>query len=120
MTSYQEFRPWGYFVVMNQSLQMSDCKMKRIVVYPKKRLSLQSHQFRNEHWIVLQGKGKAIVGSTEMKLSPGSYVYVPVLTRHRLINDQDHENLEVIEIQTGMSFEEDDIIRYEDDYGRGK
>lgn len=108
-------RPWGYFIVIGD---FPDCKIKRLVVYPGKRLSLQSHQHRKEDWITLHGSGEAVVGKETLKLEKGTRIEIPIQTIHRLINCHPSENLEVIEIQTGSYFGEDDIVRYHDDFGR--
>jgi mannose-1-phosphate guanylyltransferase/mannose-6-phosphate isomerase len=108
-----ENRPWGFFC----SLYKDNCHIKKIIVYPHKRLSLQSHQFRNEHWIVISGNGKAQIDDIIQDIQEGDSIYIKKTQKHRLINDS-KENLEIIEIQTGNYFGEDDIIRYEDDFHR--
>lgn len=95
-----------------------DCKIKRLVVFPQKRLSLQSHEHRDELWLVVRGKGKAQLDEELVSLEPGSLVRITKTQKHRLINDQEEGNLEIIEIQTGSYFGEDDIVRYEDDFNR--
>ena len=95
-----------------------DCKIKRLVVFPQKRLSLQSHEHRDELWLVIRGKGKAQLDEELVPLQPGSLVRITKTQKHRLINDQEEGNLEIIEIQTGSYFGEDDIVRYEDDFNR--
>lgn len=110
-----DYRPWGFYEVI---LDGESCKIKKITVYPNKRLSLQSHRFRSEHWICLAGSGKAQINDDYIPLTPNSHVYVPCETKHRMINDDKTENLIIIEMQTGEYFGEDDIVRYEDDYGR--
>lgn len=110
----EDHRPWGYYVVLSD---LDDHKVKRIVVYPGKRLSLQSHRRRSEHWLIVSGHGTVTLDSQEVKLGPGESVDIPVGTRHRISN---HTDLPVVfvEIQTGDYFGEDDIERYEDDFGR--
>jgi mannose-6-phosphate isomerase len=107
-------RPWGYYEVLSDA---TDHKVKRIVVEPEGRLSLQRHKSRNEHWFVVTGNGRAVVESREFPLSAGSVVDIPALARHRAENSST-ENLVIIEVQTGKYFGEDDIERFEDDYGR--
>ena len=114
MTSKNETRPWGEFHVLYDG---DDCKIKRIIVSPHKRLSLQSHSFRSEDWLVLHGNGKAQLGSIVSPIKTGNSIHIPVNTKHRLINDTD-EVLHIIEIQTGSYFGEDDIERFEDDFDR--
>ena len=110
----KESRPWGEFHVIYDE----DCKIKRLVVFPQKRLSLQSHEHRDELWLVVRGKGKAQLDERLVPLEPGSLVRITKTQKHRLINDQVEGNLEIIEIQTGSYFGEDDIVRYEDDFNR--
>lgn len=107
-------RPWGYYEIIKD---FDNCKMKRITVYPHRRLSLQSHNMRSEHWICLSGSGQAQINSQLIELKHNTHVFIDVKDQHRLINNGE-DNLVMIEIQTGTYFGEDDIIRYEDDYGR--
>jgi mannose-1-phosphate guanylyltransferase len=109
-----DYRPWGYYEVLNDE---QNFKSKRITVFPYKRLSLQSHQFRAEHWICLEGNGKAEINDIIYELIPNKQVFINFGDKHRMINDG-NSNLVIIEIQTGTYFGEDDIIRYQDDYGR--
>lgn len=94
-----------------------DAKVKRIVVYPGKRLSLQRHRQRSEHWFILQGQGVVTLGDSTLHLRPGNSVDIPQGSLHRVENAGD-ENLVFIEVQTGAYLGEDDIERVEDDYGR--
>lgn len=110
----QELRPWGEYYVLYDD----DCKIKRLIVLPMKKLSLQSHMFRKEHWLVVKGKGKAQIDNVIQEIHTGSVIIIEKNQKHRLINDQEDCTLEIIEIQTGTYFGEDDIIRYEDDYNR--
>lgn len=110
-----EKRPWGEFHILGD---YEDCKIKRLIVFPFHRLSLQSHQHRQEEWIVVQGTGSAIVGNEIIELYPHKHITIPKTVKHRLINDHLSQNLELIEIQVGEYFGEDDITRYEDDYHR--
>lgn len=110
----EDHRPWGYYVVLSD---LDDHKVKRIVVYPGKRLSLQSHRRRSEHWLIVSGHGTVTLDSKEVKLGPGDSVDIPVGTRHRISNYTDMPVV-FVEIQTGDYFGEDDIERYEDDFGR--
>ena len=114
LPQYIETRPWGEFHILFDG----DCKIKRLVVLPQKRLSLQSHQHRQEFWVVLQGYGKAQLEDDFIPLSPNVCLTILKDQKHRLINDHVTETLELIEIQTGTYFGEDDIIRYEDDFAR--
>jgi mannose-1-phosphate guanylyltransferase/mannose-6-phosphate isomerase len=109
------FRPWGSYRVIESSELM---KVKEITVLPQQKLSLQCHNHRSEHWIVIKGKGIAQVDAKDIKLYPGLHVFISDKTPHRLINNTE-ENLILIEIQAGSYFGEDDVIRLEDMYGRG-
>ena len=114
-TITSETRPWGSFHVLFDG----DCKIKRLVVHPNKRLSLQSHEHRREVWLVIHGTGHAVVGDDVREIKEGSLVVIEKGQKHRLIHDGSNEqNLEIIEIQTGTYFGEDDIVRYEDDFDR--
>jgi mannose-6-phosphate isomerase len=106
--------PWGYYEVLSDA---SDHKVKRLIVEPQGRLSLQRHKLRNEHWVVIAGNGKAVIEGRDYPLSAGSVIDIPVLAKHRVQNSS-QENLIIIEVQTGEYFGEDDIERFEDDYGR--
>jgi mannose-1-phosphate guanylyltransferase/mannose-6-phosphate isomerase len=108
-----ETRPWGWYEVLFDGTY----KVKRIHVLPGKRLSLQSHRHRREHWIVVEGSGRAVRGDDVVELAPGDVIIIETGQKHRLINDSTG-GLEVVEIQTGTYFGEDDITRYEDDFGR--
>lgn len=107
-------RPWGHYVVLDDA---EDHKVKRIVVRSGKRLSLQVHQFRAEHWFVVAGTGVATVGADMVAVGAGDSLDIPVRTAHRIENAGD-EDLVFIEVQTGESFGEDDIVRLDDDFGR--
>jgi mannose-1-phosphate guanylyltransferase/mannose-6-phosphate isomerase len=110
------YRPWGYF----ESLEQTDSvQVKRLVVSPGARLSLQSHQYRSEHWVVIQGNALVRNGDNTFNLHPSESTFIPAQTIHQLTNEGE-ELLEIIEVQTGSYFGEDDIERFEDDYGRIK
>ena len=108
-------RPWGYYktTVLNDYFQS-----KIIIVYPGGQLSLQSHFHREEHWIVVHGNGLVQLDDSSIALVCGSSVFIPKGCRHRLTNTDEKENLIITEVQIGDYFGEDDIIRYEDKYGR--
>lgn len=110
-------RPWGWYKTIEGD-DHSGFKVKRIGVLPGKRLSLQSHNQRSEHWVVIKGLAKARVHDTEYVLHPNDYIYIPVKALHRMENISESEDLEFIETQVGNYLGEDDIIRYEDDFGR--
>lgn len=109
------FRPWGYYVNVYESEE--GFKIKTIVVYPGKRLSLQSHNHRSEHWVIVKGNARVQLGTDEYLLNKDDHIYIPVKTLHRIENVGMYM-LEFTETQIGNYLGEDDIIRYEDDYGR--
>ena len=109
-----EARPWGSWQVIDVE---DGYKIKRIHVTPGSRLSLQTHQHRSEHWIVVQGVATATVGDTTSHVTVGESVDVPLGIKHRLANNGEEE-LVIVEVQLGTYTGEDDICRLEDDYGR--
>ncbi len=109
-----ETRPWGTFTVLEEGPAY---KIKRIVVLPKHRLSLQMHHHRSEHWIVVSGTAKVTCGSEEKVITANQSTYVPPCTKHRLENPGVIP-LVLIEVQNGQYLGEDDIIRFSDDYAR--
>ena len=111
---YCEERPWGRFHVL---METPSCKVKRLEIEPGQRLSLQSHQHRQEHQLIIGGRARVTLGNEIRNLCVGDSVMIPVETRHRMENPG-MELLTIIEIQLGSYFGEDDIIRYEDDYNR--
>ncbi|BBB91667.1 MAG TPA: mannose-1-phosphate guanylyltransferase/mannose-6-phosphate isomerase [Methylomusa anaerophila] len=108
------YRPWGSYTVLGEG---PGYKMKKIVVNPGQQLSLQLHYHRSEHWIVIGGTAKATIGDNEQMVHENESVFVPQSTRHRLENPG-RISLEIIEVQNGSYLEEDDIVRFEDIYGR--
>lgn len=113
-THLKVYRPWGSYetLVLNERFQV-----KRIIVKPGAALSLQLHHHRAEHWVVVHGTAKVTVGDEEVILTEDQSSYIPLGTRHRLENPG-RIPLEIIEIQTGSYLGEDDIVRFEDTYGR--
>ena len=107
-------RPWGKYEVI---LESSGYKVKKIVVNSGGKLSLQSHEHRSEHWIIVFGVAKVTIGETVQMLDAGKSVYIPPGSKHRLENETS-ERMELIEVQLGTYLGEDDINRYEDIYGR--
>jgi mannose-6-phosphate isomerase len=110
----EDHRPWGYYQVISDE---PDLKVKKIYVYPGKRLSLQRHQRRSEHWYIIRGQAIVTLGSRDVHLESGNSIDIPQGSFHRIMN-AGKENLAFIEVQTGDYFGEDDIERVEDDYGR--
>ena len=93
------------------------CKVKKITVNSKKRLSLQYHNFRSEHWLVVAGKANVHLDNKELILNPGESIDVPQKSLHYIENKQDID-LIIIETQLGSYFGEDDIVRLDDPYSR--
>jgi mannose-1-phosphate guanylyltransferase len=114
-----EKRPWGtYRTVFEQEFAPGHhVKIKKIIVKPGKRLSLQYHKQRAEHWFCIQGRGTVTIGDNEIQLWPGGHVDIMPNEKHR-IECEGVTDLIFIEIQTGDYLGEDDIVRLEDDYGR--
>lgn len=110
----KEHRPWGSFEVL---LDEPNYKVKRIRVLPHQRLSLQSHNKRSEHWTVVEGPATIWVDDRIEDVPVNVSRYIPKGAKHRLENRGSHPVV-VIEVQCGDYFGEDDIVRYEDDYGR--
>lgn len=108
------YRPWGSYTVLTESIGY---KVKRIMVLPGERLSLQMHYHRSEHWVVIAGTAKVTIGEEELMVHESESVFVPKSTKHCLENPGKIP-LEIIEVQTGAYLEEDDIVRFNDIYGR--
>jgi mannose-6-phosphate isomerase-like protein (cupin superfamily) len=107
-------RPWGYYLVLFVD---PGYKVKRFLVRPGQRLSLQRHRKRAEHWHVVQGEGLVTRGDEEIRMSAGDDVSIPLGAVHRVQN-VGTTDLVIIEVQTGDYVGEDDIERLEDDYNR--
>ena len=108
------YRPWGHYTVLGSG---QGYKMKKIVVNPGQVLSLQMHYHRSEHWIVIGGTAKVTIGETESMVHENEGVFVAQTTKHRLENPG-RLPLEIIEVQNGSYLGEDDIVRFDDKYGR--
>ena len=109
-----DVRPWGRYEVLAAPQHF---KAKVITVAPHSRLSYQSHEHREEHWIVVRGAGQVILNDVTRDIKTGDYIFVAQGCRHRMINSYDSD-LQFVEIQLGSYFGEDDITRYQDDYQR--
>ncbi len=107
-------RPWGNYTVLNTG---EGWLTKIISVSPKQRLSLQSHNHRSEHWVILDGIATVKTDEKEVKLQKGQSIDIPVKSKHSLANEGQNI-LKILEVQKGDYISEDDIIRYEDKYGR--
>ena len=108
------FRPWGSYesLVVGQQFQV-----KRLTVTPGQTLSLQLHHHRAEHWVVVSGQAEVTRGDEVLTLGPDESTYIPIGMKHRLAN-RGVDPLEVIEVQSGSYLGEDDIVRFDDVYGR--
>ena len=109
-----EERPWGSFTVLHTN---SSHQVKKLVVNPGMRLSLQSHKFQSEHWFIVSGSGFVQLDDKHIGVKEGGSVDVPIGVRHRIACTSD-QPLIFIEVQTGISFDENDITRHDDDFGR--
>ena len=110
------YRPWGWYESIEVDVHF---QVKRLHVNPGAKLSLQMHYKRAEHWVVVSGEATAINGEDVLTLTEGESTYIPVRTTHGLEN-KTNERLEIIEVQSGTYLGEDDIVRFEDIYGRVK
>jgi len=108
-------RPWGYYLVLHED---AGYKVKQFVVRPGSRLSLQRHRHRAEHWQVVRGEALVTRGKEIVRLLAGGTIAIPLGALHR-VESIGKEDLVVIEVQMGEYVGEDDIERFEDDYGRG-
>ena len=108
-------RPWGSYTVLEGG---DNYKLKKIYVAPLSRLSLQMHRRRSEHWVVTTGRARIQRGEEVVELAENQSTYIPKGVKHRLENPSKDSPLEIIEVQNGDYLEEDDIVRFEDDYAR--
>lgn len=107
-------RPWGRWTVLKEG---TGYKVKMIEVWPGHRLSLQFHRYRSEHWVIVSGKARVVIGDEVRDLMPFDSAIIPVGAVHRLENPWS-EPLIVVEVQKGEILSEEDIVRLEDDYQR--
>jgi len=112
--STYEIRPWGNFKIL---LDSKVSKVKKLNISPRKRLSLQYHNFRSEHWVVIKGTATIFIDGKILKLISGMSIDIPMKSQHYIHNNSDDE-LIIIETQLGEYFGEDDIIRLDDPYKR--
>jgi len=112
---YTEHRPWGNFTILDEG---NGYKVKRIEVFPGKRLSYQRHSKRAEHWFVVSGTAKVTLDDEAIILSNGESIDIAIGAAHRVENPESSGNCIFIETQTGTYFGEDDIVRLDDDFGR--
>ena len=110
----ENYRPWGHY---QNLLEHENHKIKELIVNPGERLSLQKHRRRAEHWIVVSGEALVTIGNKEILLKTGQSVDIPKGEVHRIFNPGGSQ-LDIVEVQMGDYFGEDDIIRLQDDYDR--
>ena len=108
------FRPWGFYISVLEDVRW---QVKIIHVKPGARLSLQKHHHRAEHWIVVKGTAEVEIENKKSVLTENESTYIPLGLKHRLSNPGKIP-LEIIEVQSGSYISEEDIVRYEDNYGR--
>ena len=113
-TNDESHRPWGFYEILSDE---KDHKVKRITVYPEKRLSYQTHKQRSEHWFIVKGVGTVTLDNNNIEISKGQAIDIKEGAAHRIMN-KGKKNLVFIEVQIGDYFGEDDIERLEDDFGR--
>jgi mannose-1-phosphate guanylyltransferase/mannose-6-phosphate isomerase len=107
-------RPWGSYTVLEKGNRY---RIKRVVLHPKARLSLQIHHHRSEHWVVVSGTARVTRGEEVFDIHPNESTFIPISVKHRLENPG-LIPLQIIEVQNGDYVEEDDIERFDDEYGR--
>ncbi len=107
-------KPWGAWTLLEAG---PGYKVKRLEVFPGKRLSLQKHAHRSEHWVVVQGTARVTNGDRAFSLETNQWTFIPLGAVHRLENP-DSNPLVVIEVQSGTDLRETDIVRFDDDFGR--
>jgi len=108
------YRPWGTYETLSIT---ENFHIKKIIIFPGGQLSLQSHKKRAEHWVIIKGKATVTCGHKEFELGPDESTYIPKDVKHRLEN-KTKKNVEIVEVQSGDYFGEDDIQRFDDKYGR--
>jgi mannose-6-phosphate isomerase-like protein (cupin superfamily) len=113
-----ERRPWGTYQVLDEA---DTHKAKRLTVDPGHRLSYQLHHRRAEHWVIVAGQARVTLDDVVHDLGPGQAIDIPCRAKHRIENPaaEGGETLVFVEVQLGDYFGEDDIVRFDDDYGRG-
>ena len=107
-------KPWGFFEIIDQGIKYT---VKKIIVFPEGQLSLQSHKYRSEHWLVASGIAEVIIDEKTCNLKENDNIFIPKGSKHRLKNIGS-DNLIIIEMWFGEKLDENDIERYEDIYDR--
>ena len=108
-------KPWGSYKVL---LNLPYCKVKQLIVNPEQKLSYQYHDKRAEVWTIVAGSATIILDDEKVFRNYGETIRIPKGSKHRIINEDKFKNLEIIEVQHGTYFGEDDIVRIEDEYNR--
>jgi mannose-6-phosphate isomerase-like protein (cupin superfamily) len=120
---YIEQRPWGSYEILTEfkvdEPGFEDVCVKKMVIKPGHRVSYQSHKYRNEHWFFVEGTGQVIINDKTVPVVVGTFVEIHIGDKHRAINTSKDQDLVFIETQTGH-YDEDDIERFQDDYGDRK
>ena len=111
----ENIRPWGEYKVLAED---PNFKVKKIIVSPGEVLSYQSHENRDEDWIVISGGGFVVLDDKLYAANKGDHFRIPSGSKHRIGSNNDTNGLVFVEVQTGTYFGEDDITRYEDEYNR--
>jgi mannose-1-phosphate guanylyltransferase/mannose-6-phosphate isomerase len=114
LTHRTVYRPWGAYTILENGERY---KIKRLEINPGAKLSHQLHYHRSEHWVVVAGTARVTNGDKEYDVHPNESTYIPMSTKHRLEN-RGKVPLQIIEVQNGEYLEEDDIVRFDDDYNR--
>ena len=114
LTHRTVYRPWGSYTILEDG---DHYKIKRLEINPGAKLSHQLHYHRSEHWVVVAGTARVSNGDKEYDVHPNESTYIPMSTKHRLEN-RGRIPLQIIEVQNGEYLEEDDIVRFDDDYNR--
>ena len=107
-------KPWGSYEIINEGAKFT---IKKIIVNPGGQLSLQSHKYRSEHWLIAEGVAEVIINEKTYNLNENEHIFIPQGSKHSLVN-RGSKNLIVIEMWFGDNLDEEDIKRYEDIYGR--
>jgi mannose-6-phosphate isomerase-like protein (cupin superfamily) len=106
-------RPWGWYQNLYDD---TEYKVKKLFVEKDQKISLQYHNFRSEHWVIVEGSGKVQTDSMISNVSVGDYIFIPRLEKHRIYGGE--YGIMIVEVQLGSRCVEEDIVRLEDEYGR--
>jgi mannose-1-phosphate guanylyltransferase/mannose-6-phosphate isomerase len=106
-------KPWGWYENLQEN---NGYKVKRLYIKPNQKISLQYHNQRSEHWIIVSGDGELELNDEVKNVKLGDYIFVPVLSKHRIMGGSD--GIMIVEVQLGNVCDEEDIVRIQDDYGR--